>query len=231
MTDLTWGGPGDRVAPARRMSPEQRREQLIRVALKLFAEQEPDEVSVDDVVRAADVSRALFYRYFSNIRDLRLAALRTVVDEVIESITPPDDLDLLGQVRHSLAGFLDSVERYAAGYVAVLRTGSTTAPDESMALVERVRTYIVSLVSTRMRKQGVIADQLAPMFELTLRSWFAIAENASVAWLAEGRIPRDRLESWLLDQLTAMLATTARHDKETALQLAAAIATEGDSSG
>jgi AcrR family transcriptional regulator len=210
------------------MSPEQRREQLIRVALKLYAERQPDDVSVDDVVRAADVSRALFYRYFSNIRELRMAALRTVVDEVIQSITPPDDLDLLGQVRHALAGFLDSVERYAAGYVALLRTGSAAATDESMALVERVRTYIVSLVSARMREHGAVAEQPAPMFELTLRSWFVIAENASVAWLAEGKISRDRVEGWLIDQLMAMLATTARHDKETESQLAAALATEGN---
>jgi AcrR family transcriptional regulator len=210
------------------MSPEQRREQLIRVALKLYAERQPDDVSIDDVVRAADVSRALFYRYFPNIRELRLAALRVVVDEVIRSLTPPDDLDLLSQVRHSLAGFLDSVERYAAGYVALLRTGSATANHESNALVERVRAYIVSLVSARMREQGAVSDQPAPMFELTLRSWFVIAENASVAWLAEGKISRDRLENWLIDQLVAMLATTARHDKDTELQLVAAMATEGN---
>ncbi|MDT7656221.1 MAG: hypothetical protein QOF38_936, partial [Pseudonocardiales bacterium] len=63
----------------------------------------------------------------------------------------------------------------------------------------------------------------APMFELTLRSWFAVVEGSSVAWLREGKLARERLESWLVDQLVAMLATTARHDPATASQLGAAL--------
>jgi hypothetical protein len=56
-----------------------------------------------------------------------------------------------------------------------------------------------------------------------MRSWFAVVESASVAWLREGGIDRDRLESWLIDQLMAMLATTCRHDPATARQLADAL--------
>jgi AcrR family transcriptional regulator len=216
----------DRVPLARRMSPQRRREQLVRVALRLYAEQPPELVTVDDVVHAADVSRALFYRYFPNISELRLAALRVVVDEMLVATTPPEGGGLIDQVRHALSGFLDSVQSYPSAYMALLRTGSSVATEESNALVDSVRDHVVRLVSQRLdaRTGGdSVSTRPAPMLELTVRSWFSVVEDASVAWLREAKISRERLENWLIDQLVAMLTTTARHDPATASLLAAAM--------
>lgn len=219
--------PAARAGSARRMAPERRREQLIRIALQLFAEQPPDLVTADDVARAADVSRALFYRYFGNMHDLREAALRAAVDELIAVITPPDEGTLLDQVRYSLHAFLGSAQAYSAAYIALMRTGSVIGTEETYALVERVRDHIVRMVAERMRlaAPGETVGGAAPMFELTMRSWFSVVELASVAWLREGKLARERLEEWLVDQLVAMLQTTARHDPGTAAQLSAALAT------
>ncbi len=207
------------------MTPERRHQHLVRTALELFAAAPPELVTVEDVARAAGVSRALFYRYFSNIQDLRMAALRAVVDEVIAAIDPPTDASLLDQVRHSLHAFLGSAQAYAGAYVALLRTGSVITTDETEELVDSVREHVLRIVSHRLARAHApvrgTAFEPAPMLELTLRSWFAVVENASVAWLREGRLARERLESWLVDQLVAMLATTARHDSATALQLSA----------
>lgn len=221
-TPANW----DAVPAARRMSPERRREHLVQTALRLYADQPPDLISVDDVARAADVSRALFYRYFPNINELRLAALRTVVEEIIAVMTPPETGSLIEQVRYSLHEFLGLIQTYAGAYVALQRTGSVVATAESEELMNSVRDHIVLTVATRidarMGGSGATARP-APMLELTMRSWFAVVESASVAWLGEGKIARDRLENWLVDQLVAMLATTARHDPATASQMAAAM--------
>jgi AcrR family transcriptional regulator len=209
----------------RRMSPQRRYEHLVDTALALFAEQPPDLVTVDDVVRAADVSRALFYRYFTNMHELRAAALEMVVREVTTAITPPADGPLLDQVRYSLHAFLGSAQAYSAAYVALLRTGSLIATEETNALVDSVRDHVVSLVTERLGPGGAPGGPIAvaPMLEVTLRGWFAVVESASVAWLRDGALDRDRLESWLVDQLVAMLTATARHDPATAAQLAAAL--------
>lgn len=204
--------------PARRMSPRRRREQLVSTALALYADRPPELVTVDDVARAADVSRALFYRYFANIHDLRVAALRAVVDEVIAAITPPEQAGLLDQVRYSLNALLGSAQTYASAYVALMRTGSLIATDETNALVDSVRDHVVRMVGQRLRPD----EPVAPMLELTLRSWFAVVEGASVRWLREGVPAQETLENWLVDQLVAMLSTTARHDPATAAQLTAA---------
>lgn len=181
----------------------------------MFADRPPELVSIDDVARAAGVSRALLYRYFPGIHELRLAALRLVVEEMIAATTPPERGSLLDQVRYALGAFLGSAQTYANAYVALLRTGSVIATEETGELVDGVRQHIVAVVAQRLKLGG----PPAPMLELTLRGWFAVVEVTSVRWLAEGGPPRDHLENWLVDQLVAMLATTARHDPATAAAL------------
>ncbi|HEY2205002.1 MAG TPA: TetR/AcrR family transcriptional regulator [Pseudonocardia sp.] len=210
------------------MTPGARRDQLVHTALELFAEQPPELVTPEQVAQAADVSRALFYRYFTGVHELRVAALRTVVDEVKAAITPPPGGGLLDQVRYSLSAFLGSAQTYSRAYVALLRTGSLLATDETNELVDSVRQHVVRIVADRLASVAPpeapdSARWPAPMFELTLRSWFAVVEGASVAWLREGVPARGRLEDWLVDQLVAMVTTTARHDPATATQLAAAL--------
>jgi AcrR family transcriptional regulator len=200
------------------MNPERRRDQLVRTALELFTTQPPELVTPEDVAQAAGVSRALFYRYFPNIHQLRAAALQTVVTEVIAAVTPPERCSLLDQARYALSAFLGEAQHYATAYVALLRTGSVLATPQTAQLVDSVREHLVSLVGTR------IGQRPPPLFELTLRSWFAVVEHASVSWLRDGGLPRERLEAWLIDQLLAMLQATARHDPATELQLRTALA-------
>ena len=160
------------------------------------------------------------------MNELRLAALRIVVEEMVVAITPPEGGGLIDQVRYALAAFLGSAQNYASAYVALLSTGSVVATEESNQLVDVVRDHIVRLVAKRLdaRTGGDGTTVLpAPMLELTMRSWFSVVEGASVLWLREGKISRERLENWLIDQLLAMLGATARHDPATASQLAAAM--------
>jgi len=212
-------GAGGGPSGSRRLSPQRRREQLARTALGLFAVTPPEMVSIDDVARAAGVSRALLYRYFASIHELRVAALRIVVDEVVAAITPPDDGTLLDQVRFALGAFLGSAQTYASAYVALLRTGSVIVTDETNELVDSVRQHVVQMVTQRLG----IAGRPPPMLELTMRAWFSVVEVSSVAWLSEGGQPREALEAWLVDQLVAMMATTARHDPATAAALRTAL--------
>ncbi|CAM5731244.1 TetR/AcrR family transcriptional regulator OS=Streptomyces tendae OX=1932 GN=F3L20_24715 PE=4 SV=1 [Streptomyces tendae] len=48
----------------RRMGVEERRQQLIGVALELFSKHSPDEVSIDEIASRAGISRPLVYHYF-----------------------------------------------------------------------------------------------------------------------------------------------------------------------
>jgi AcrR family transcriptional regulator len=183
------------------MSPERRRDHLVAVALELYARMPPEQVTVDDVSRAADVSRALFYRYFPNLPSLHVAALSTIVDELIDRISRPVGGTPAEQLRETLEAFLGTVERHALAYVALLRSGSVVATRETEALVDAVRHRIVDLLVER---SGI--DQPGPLYLMTLRGWVALTEGALLTWLQDRPVSREQLVSWLIDQLAAMVA-------------------------
>ncbi len=189
------------------MSPERRREHLIAAALELYGRLAPEQVTIDDVARAADVSRALFYRYFRGVEELHVAALSAVVEELTTRISMPPGESPADQLRGALEEFFAVVERHSAAYVALLRTGSVITTGETAALVDGVRNHIVGLLVER---SGVPAT--TPLFLMTLRGWVALVEGTSLRWLQEPSIPRDELITWLADQLAAMLTVTASRD-------------------
>ena len=188
------------------MTPEARRAQLVSAALDLYGRLAPEEVAVEDVTRAADVSRALFYRYFSGVEELQVAALGSVADELVSRVALPGDGPLGEQLTTALEVFLDVVERHARAYVALLRSGSAVSTGATDALVDGVRKHMVDLLCVR----GGVPDP-TPLQLMTLRGWVALVEGSVLAWLEAGREPdRVELRGWLVEELFAMLEVTAR---------------------
>ncbi|MBW0104974.1 TetR/AcrR family transcriptional regulator [Pseudonocardia sp. KRD-291] len=195
------------------MSPQRRREQLVAAALELYGRLPPEEVAVSDVTRTADCSRALFYRYFPNVESLHVAALGTVVAELIERVAMPAGGDpgtqpaLEEQLGGAVDAFLDVAQRHARAYVALLRSGSVISTGETDALVDGVRDHFVDLLVLR----GGLADP-SPLQLMTLRGWVALVEGATLTWLEQGEVGRETMRDWLVAQLFALLGVTARHE-------------------
>lgn len=194
------------------MTPEARRAQLVSAALDLYGRRSPEDVAVEDVTRAADVSRALFYRYFSGMEELHVAALGNVADELVDRVALTGEGSLGAQLGAALDVFLDVAARHGRAYVALLRSGSVISTGATDALVDGVRDHIVDLLCVR----GGVAGP-SPLRLMTLRGWVALVEGSVLSWLEAGRAPdRDRLRDWLVAQLFAMLAVTARCEPEDA---------------
>lgn len=189
------------------MSPEARREDLIRAALDLFGSRAPELVTVDDIIARAEVSRPLFYRYFKSLRELQVEALKTVTEGLIDGLAGLEEGPPETRLRAAVRGLIDVADHYRAGYVALLRSGSVIATSETDAAIDEVRNRAVELILGAL---GV--SQPSPMLLLTLRCWTAVVEGSLLSWLQERAVPREVLDGWLVDQLTAMLSATAAHD-------------------
>lgn len=187
----------------RRMTPQARRDDLIAAALDLFSSRAPELVTVDDIVSLADVSRPLFYRYFSSLRELQVEALRTVTDGLIDGLAGLDDGPPLDRLRAAVRGLISVAGNYRAGYIALLRGGSVIATSETDAVVDQVRNRAVELIL-----EAIEVENPAPLLLLTLRCWTAVVEGTLLTWLQEDTIPREGLDEWLVDQLVAMMAVT-----------------------
>src|SRR5262245_50303855 len=108
----------------RRLPPEERRRQLIDAATELYSRRPFEQVSVEDITEAADVSRALFYRYFSGPADVFAAASRVAIDDLVGRLTTPREGSPEERLRGGVAEFVDFVEQHPAAFVAVVRNSS-----------------------------------------------------------------------------------------------------------
>ncbi|HZY75057.1 MAG TPA: helix-turn-helix domain-containing protein, partial [Jatrophihabitantaceae bacterium] len=63
----------------RRLGPDERREQILDCAVRLFGERPYAAVSTTDIARAAGVARGLLNHYFGTKRDLYLEVVKAMV--------------------------------------------------------------------------------------------------------------------------------------------------------
>lgn len=202
---------------------QQRREQLIAVALELFAARPPEEVGLDDVAEAAGASRPLVYRYFAGGKQqLYEAALRSAAEELISRFKVPKDGTPTRQLAAVLDNYFAFVAEHDTGYAALLRGGSVVETARTSAIVDEVRR---TALRRTLRHLGV--RQAGPRLTMLVRSWISVVEGSSLSWLDEGRqIPQDELRDWLVDEFVAMSAAMAPRDPQTAEVLAGMLALE-----
>lgn len=73
-------------AASRRLTAEQRRQQLFAVALELFAQRGYRATTMDDIALAAGVTKPLVYQHFSSKRDLYQELVDSVAQELLDAL-------------------------------------------------------------------------------------------------------------------------------------------------
>jgi AcrR family transcriptional regulator len=73
-------------APARRLTADQRRQQLFAVALELFAHRGYRATTMDDIADAAGVTKPLLYQHFSSKRALYLELVDSIARELLTAV-------------------------------------------------------------------------------------------------------------------------------------------------
>jgi len=189
----------------RRLPPEERRRQLIDAAIELYSRRPFEQVSVEDIAEAADVSRALFYRYFSGPADVFGVASRVAIDGLIARLTTPRVGTPEEQLRTGVAEYIDFVEQHPTAFVAVVRNSSAISA-ETGGLVEEVRLVIIDVI-----KAGAGLTGPMPLVDLTIWCWTAAMEEATLWWLRDPLLSKDAFVSWMTGQLVAMLMATGKH--------------------
>jgi AcrR family transcriptional regulator len=101
--------------PAKRLPADRRREQLLDVALKLFAGRGFNATTMNDIAEAAGVTKPLLYQHFRSKRALYLELADSVADSLLEAI---------GKAAAEAEGPRQQVERGLAAYLHLMVTRS-----------------------------------------------------------------------------------------------------------
>ncbi|MFB0619994.1 TetR/AcrR family transcriptional regulator [Streptomyces sp. AGS-58] len=204
----------------RRMGVEERRQQLIGVALDLFSRRSPDEVSIDEIATAAGISRPLVYHYFPGKLSLYEAALKRAAEDLASRFDEPHEGPLGARLLRVMRRYFDFVDEHGPGFSALMR-GGPAVPADGIGSREHASATHALIDSVRQAAYDQMLSHLgvteAPArLELVVRSWISLAESTALLWLDGRRIPRAELETQLVHDFAALTAVSAAHDPDMA---------------
>jgi AcrR family transcriptional regulator len=192
-------------APRARLEVDERRAQLLAVGMEVFSTRSYDDVSIDELARAAGISKGLLYHYFPTKRDFYVATVREGASQLLDLTVAVDATTPLERLNAGMDAYLDYVDRHGTAYVALMRGGVGSDP-EVARIVDRTReTFCARLV------EGVPIDAPSPLVKAALRGWVGFVEAMSLDWVERRTIGRQELRDVVIGVLlhTIQLATGA----------------------
>jgi len=186
---------------ARRLAPEERRRQLVDVALELFAENVHADVGLEDVADRADVQRSLLYRYFPGGKpDLYLAVVKEAWRRLVHRVDTDPSRPLDRKLPENVATFLDLGE---ARDPALRVAGQARRVDDP-----RVRAVVRD--SRRAWAQRMAVNHLSTpdpgaTVMAALTGYLALAEVLMEEWLVHRTVGREQVEAVLEGALPSLV--------------------------
>jgi AcrR family transcriptional regulator len=140
-----------------RLARADRERLMLRAAGEAFATHGFHGSSMDEIARAAGITKPMLYRYFGSKEGLYAAYLRMTGRELVERVRAPDTRGQSPQarLRAGLRAFLTYVEEHRAGWTVL--HGETTAPTDAQVAreVAELRGRIIRMLTTLFGDEAV----------------------------------------------------------------------------
>ena len=191
-----------------RLSPEQRREQLLDLGVRLLAHRSLDELSIDLLAEEAGISRGLLYHYFGSKQAFHEAVVRHAADDLIAQTSPPSDGEPMERLLTSLTAYVDYVLANHEGYVSLVRAAA--GGNESLrAIYDDARSALNSRIFREDADGEIIPD--TPATRLVVQGWSAMTEELVLAWIDDpGGVSREQLLAIIAGSLRAVVEIIPR---------------------
>lgn len=167
--------------------PSTTQDHITSVALDLFATHGFDEVSVDDVARAAGIARRTLFRYYPSKNAIPWGDFDAHLNLMRELLADGDQhVDIAVALRTALLAFnrFDDEERHRQRMRLILGTDALQA--HSMTMYAGWRTVVAEYVAGR---RGESPDGLVP--QTVAWTLLGVALTAYAQWLADESVSLD----------------------------------------
>jgi AcrR family transcriptional regulator len=182
-----------------RLPAAERRAQLLRTAVPLFAERGYHATSMNDVAEAAGVTKPVLYQHFSSKRELFVELLADIGSELRDTIAKAT-ADAEGprqQIEDGFRAYFDYVASSTDSFRVLFGSGARRDP-EFASFARAVESSIAATIAELIVVEGEpVAQRL-----LLAHSIVGMTEAASRYWLAHDREPD-------VDALAAQLSQLA----------------------
>ncbi|MWB99630.1 TetR/AcrR family transcriptional regulator [Agromyces seonyuensis] len=195
--------------PRRRLSPDERRDQLIALGVAALADRGLDELGPAEIAERAGVSRTLFFHYFGSVTGFQLAVVTAARDGMLHATEPRPDLPPRERLHDTLARTLGFVHAHDGTFYSLVR-GSAAGDPLTRRAVEEARDTQTQRVIVLFEELGI---EITPAFAIAMRGWLAFTEQVLVDAAHGGALD----DTAILDLLIGTLeATAARLDPRAA---------------
>lgn len=183
------------------MDPDARRDQILRVAARLFSRRPYGDVSISDIATAAGTARGLLHHYFGSKRELYLEVVRIAARAPLGS-QPAEALGTAQAWTRAVDSFLDAVERNPTQWLNAAGAVGPGRDDEVAAILDEAREILAD--------QTLVAVGLAdragdPAVRAFARAWGGFAQELTVEWAGRGRLDRERVRRTMLTTLPLLV--------------------------
>ncbi|MBT4949556.1 MAG: TetR/AcrR family transcriptional regulator [Actinobacteria bacterium] len=174
------------------MTGQERREQLLNVGRKLFAEKGFETVTVEEIAAKADVSKPVVYEHFGGKEGLYAVVVDREMNYLLDSVTQSlmgsrsdgaSARELVEQAGMALFNYIDSNPQ---GFSILVRDSPVTAQTGSFAsLMLDIATQVEDVLAAEFKAHG-INDKYAPMYSQMLVGMVAFTGQ----WWLDVRKPK-----------------------------------------
>jgi AcrR family transcriptional regulator len=187
-------------SPRKRLSPDQRRHQLLEIGSRLFAERPYDEVWIEEVADLAGVSRGLMYHYFSSKRDFFADIIRLESARMVEITAPDTTLPVEHQVSAGLRAYIRYSTDHAHGLRAINRGTMSGDVGIQAILTAEFETQQQRILAALGPDEG--ADEVT---RVAVAGWVSFVRAVCVDWVDRQSISADEVHDLCMRALHGLL--------------------------
>jgi AcrR family transcriptional regulator len=189
-----------------RLQVDERRQQLLEAGSRLFAEHAYEDISMQQIAKAAGVSKPLLYHYFPSKVDLFKAAVTDKASELQGLLEPSGEGEPLDLLRSILDGYLAWIEGNAQAWSKLMQSAASLP--EAQALIESFRQHTLETVLSRLTGGGTPR----PALRISIQGWLGYLDAAILDWVGTGDLTREQLRELLVSAFAGSLMSAHQAD-------------------
>ena len=188
-----------------RLSPEQRRAQLVSIGVASLADHPLAFLTMEYLSAEAGVSRGLLFHYFVSKKGLHREVVRTARDSMLRATKPSADLPPDDRLRDTLERIVRFVREHRGTFFSLVR-GVASGDTEVRDVVDQARALQAQRVIDVLLEIGFTDSDL---LRIAMRSWVAFVEEILVESALNTEMPSAEIVSFLERSAKGIAASVA----------------------
>ncbi|WP_431071959.1 TetR/AcrR family transcriptional regulator [Microbacterium phyllosphaerae] len=185
-----------------RLSPAERRAQLIAIGVGFLAEHPLEELTIDELAVRAGVSKALVFHYFESRRGVERAIVTTARDSLLLATEPRLDLPPRERISDTLLRIAGFVRDHSGTFSSLVR-GVASGDPAVRAIVDESRELNAARLREAFQELGAPDT---PALRVAFRAWVSFTEEALLELVVDRQVDAVPVVDFLEATLDSVVA-------------------------